>query len=162
MGQNILHLEIIVSPSKMKTVPYFATAKFETNSCTSWQNLKRSHILQPQNLRPFCHVMTKFETVPYFAAAKFETVLTCQIKIWNGPIFSSRKIWDRFTNSKIKSHVTTKFETVPYFAAAKFETVSPCHVKYWNGPIFCSHKIWDRFTTSEQNLNRSHILWLQL
>ena len=89
---------------KFETVPYFAAAKFETVSpsqksnptwcqnlygpifcsCKIWdrftmshQKLKRSHILQPQNLRPFCHVRTKIEMVPGG-------------KNQNSPIFSSR------------------------------------------------------------------------
>ncbi len=104
------------------------------------------------------HAVDKnFETVPYFAAAKLRPFCACQDKNWNGPIFCSCQILDRFTKSKIKTHDRKNIETVPYFAAAKFETVSPCHVKNWNVPIFCSHK-----AMSGQKMKRSYILWLQI
>ena len=149
--------------TKFETVPYFSAAKFETVlpcqdkvwngpifcSCKIWDrfamskiktlvwiNLKRSHILQQQNLRPFYHVRTKFKTVPYFAAAKFETVLTCQFKIWNYHILQP---WNLRPFHQVKNQI-------------------PCHDKNSNGPIFCSRKIWDRFTMSCQILKWSYIL----
>ena len=117
--------------SKIKMVPYFAAAKFETATCNSGQNrYGYIYVLHLQNLRPFRHVQSKIETVPYFSSA----------------------------NLRLFYHVMTKIETVPYFAAKIFETVLPCQDKHWNGPIFCGYKFWDHFSMSWQELNWSHIL----
>ncbi len=93
-------------------VPYFLSTKLE-HFAMSQQNLKsattkygtvlphkvknqngQSHIMHPQNLRPFCHVMTKFEM--------YHNLLPQNLRPF--------------------CHIRTKIETVLYFVAANLET----------------------------------------
>ncbi len=129
--------------------PIYCSRKNWDPFSISGQNLKRSHILPPQNLRPFWHVSSKFETVPYFAAVKFETVSPSQKSNPTSRQNLKRSHILQPQNLRPFHHVTSNIETVPYFAATKSETVSPRQNKIWTGPIFCGCNFRDLFAKIE-------------